>query len=185
MQLEILEEEELLEGLLQITAGNLGLSHQLLYKVIDRTREEVKGVLSDINQNMDRAKRHARRRAQRQSRKNLKLSGRYEQWYKNVSIHHIVAWGDRRAQDALAILIRYGIMPNDEANLVLLPRYREHTPHPQIKNAKSHSETHTDEYYDGVVEALVRVDVPGATNEDIEKALREIAADLEEGFFQV
>ncbi len=185
MQLEIIEEEELLEGLLQITAGNLGLSHQLLYKVIDRTREDVKEILNDISNDIDRAKRHARRRAQRQSRKNLKLSGRYEKWYKNVSIHHIVAWGDTRALRALHILIKYGILPNDEVNLVLLPKYKEHKPHPKMENAKAHSEIHTDGYYEGVLEVLVRVDVPGAVREDIEKALREIAEDLEEGYFHV
>jgi hypothetical protein len=165
--------------------GNLGLSHQLLYKVIDRTREEVKEILSDINQNIDRAKRHARRRAQRQSRKNLKLSGRYEQWYKNVSIHHIVAWGDERARRALGILLKYGIMPNDEANLVLLPKYKDHTPHPKMENAKAHSEIHTEVYHRDVLMTLVRVDVPGATREDIIEALREIAMDLEEGEFSV
>ena len=183
--LELIEEEELLEGLLEITNNNLGLSHQLLYKVIDRTREEVEQILGDIDSNLDKAKRHARKRAQRQARKSLLISGRYKNWYKDVSIHHIVAWGDIRALRALSILLRYGILPNDEVNLVLLPKYRRHTPHSDMPNAIAHSKTHTGNYYTNVTRTLVRVDIPGATREDIERALRGIANDLESGDFLI
>ncbi len=76
-------------------------------------------------------------------------------------------------------------MPNDEANLVLLPKYKDHTPHPKMENAKAHSEILTEVYHRDVLMTLVRVDVPGANREDIIEALREIAMDLEEGEFSV
>ena len=41
MKLELIEQKELLEGLLQLTNDNLGLSHELLNKVIKKTTWEV------------------------------------------------------------------------------------------------------------------------------------------------
>jgi hypothetical protein len=76
-------------------------------------------------------------------------------------------------------------MPNDEANLILPPKYKEHIPHPAMEYAKAHSETHTEIYHRDVLMTLVRVDVPGATRDDLIEALREIAMDLKEGAFSV
>lgn len=66
---------------------------------------------------------------------------------KNSTGHHLVALADPRAEKALRILLAYGIDPSNEANGVNLPRYKGYTPHPNMPNAISHAETHTNNYY--------------------------------------
>ena len=39
---QFLEEEELLEGLVQLTGGKLGIAHALLQEVIEKTDQELK-----------------------------------------------------------------------------------------------------------------------------------------------
>ncbi len=58
-----------------------------------------------------------------------------------------------------------------------------YTPHPEIPDSIAHSKTHTDIYHANVFTTLMRVDVPGATKEDIIEVLRGIAEDLEDGVF--
>jgi hypothetical protein len=58
----LIEEEELLEGLMLITDGNLGLSHELLKKVIQKTEWELKKTLQEMRENIAVEVRWARRR---------------------------------------------------------------------------------------------------------------------------
>ena len=45
---QFLEEEELLEGLVQLTGGKLGIAHALLQEVIEKTDQELKKTLQGI-----------------------------------------------------------------------------------------------------------------------------------------
>lgn len=103
-----------------------------------------------------------------------------------VALHHIVAWGDSRAQVALEILLKWNIDPHDVTNLVYLPRFVKHTPHFDMPNAIAHSRAHTNVYYKNVEFVLNRVSsIPGATREDILQAMRDIGQDLQAGIFSV
>ena len=93
--------------------------------------------------------------------------------------------GDKRANQSIALLLEYGIDPNDECNGVLLPRNGKNIPHSEIPGAYAHTAVHTRFYHANVLTVLMRADVPGATKEDIEEALREIAEDLASGTFPV
>ena len=48
IELELIEQDELLDGLMALTGYNLGLSHQLLDKVIKKTECEVQTTLKEI-----------------------------------------------------------------------------------------------------------------------------------------
>ncbi|MCF6254867.1 MAG: hypothetical protein L3J98_06100 [Gammaproteobacteria bacterium] len=74
MELELIEQNELLDGLMTLTGHNIGLSHQLLQKVIKKTEYEVQTTLKEIASNIDREKRNARRRALYALNRNMRLS---------------------------------------------------------------------------------------------------------------
>jgi len=185
IKLELIERDELLDGLMSLTGSNLGLSHQLLKKVIEKTECEVKTTLKEIADNIDRETRNARRRGIYQLNRNMVLSSSHPVKPKHTAAHHIVALTDSRAKNALEILLRWGISFNGEANAVYLPRYKKHVPHKLMPNAIAHSQTHTETYHANVVAVLMRVDLAATSKEDIIGALREIAADLQEGIFPI
>jgi len=149
-RLEVIEHAELMDGLMALTDDNLGLSHQLLQKVIKRTEYEVKATLEEISKNLDVEKRRAASKARRTINKNMKLGSLHPKKPAYTAAHHLVAWCDPRAQAALEILIRYDIDVHDEVNAEYLPCYEKHTPHDDMLNAKPHSKTHTDYYYENV-----------------------------------
>jgi hypothetical protein len=88
--------------------------------------------------------------------------------------HHIVAHGDHRAKQALAILKKFGIKVDDAVNGVYLPGYKT-SPNPLGKVV--HGNLHTDGYYIAVEKALT-----GAkTQAEVIQRLRIIAWKLEHG----
>ena len=182
-EIVFIDEKELLEGLLQIT-GNLGAAHSLLDRVIDKTQEEFQTTLREIKGNVSAELRCARRRARYRFKKNAgAYSGTRSQ---DMDLHHVVAWWDRRAQDALKILLQFGIDPHGAANSAYLPRDVRHTPHPDMPNAFAHSRVHTDSYHENAFIMLRdAAAMPGATKADIEEALQDIARSLQVGTFAI
>ncbi|MBL1259693.1 MAG: hypothetical protein COB33_004060 [Thiotrichaceae bacterium] len=69
--LELIEQHELLEDLMVLTNNNLGLSHQLLSKMIKKTEQEVNTTLNEMAGNIGREKRNARRRGMYALNKNM------------------------------------------------------------------------------------------------------------------
>ncbi len=74
IELELIKQEDMLEGLMSLTNDNIGLSHQLLKKVIKKTEYEVRTTLKEIAADIDRETRNARRRAQYALNRNMRLS---------------------------------------------------------------------------------------------------------------
>ena len=167
IELELIEEEELLVGLLSLTSGNLGAAYSLLEKTKKETVNAVKAVLQQaptplldqaikenakqatlqkFDDNLDQELKRARRRAQYALSRNMRNSPQHPVKPKNTADHHIAASIDRRAQIALEILLKFGINPNDEPNGVNLPRFVRNTPHSSMPNAIAHSRTHTNYY---------------------------------------
>ncbi len=185
MEVELVEQEELLDGLMTLTGHNLGLSHQLLEKVIKKTEYEVQTTLKEIADNIDREKRNARRRALYALNRNMCLSPNHPPKPKNTASHHIVALTDPRAKQALEILMKWGIGFNDEANGINLPRYKKHVPHGSMPDAIAHSQIHTEDYHENVIFLLTEVDSIATSRNDITEVLREIAMDLQAGAFPI
>lgn len=185
IELEIIKQEELLEGLMSLTDGNIGLSHQLLKKVIKKTEYEVKTTLKEIEGNIDRETRNARRRATYALNRNIHLSSKHPSKPANTAAHHIAALSDPRAKRALEILLSWGIDFNDEVNGIYMPRFIKHVPHSSMPNATAHSQVHTDQYHANVFIVLTRVDSAASSKQDIINALREIAIDLQAGTFPI
>jgi len=207
VELELIEEEELLAGLLSLTSGNLGAAYSLLEKAKKETVKAVKAAiqqaptplldqsikenarqatLQKLDDNLEQEVKRARRRAQYALNRNLRDSSHHPAKPKDTAGHHIAAATEPRAEKALRILLAYDISPNDEANGVNLPRFARHTPHSSMPNAISHAETHTNDYYGNVEVVLLNVaDVPGATREDVVKGLRDIGRRLQAGTFPI
>jgi len=206
VELELIEEEELLAGLLSLTSGNLGAAYSLLEKAKKETVKAVKAVLQEaptpvldqaIKENaryatlqkfegdLEQELKRGRRRAQYALNQNMRNSLHHPAKPKDTAGHHIAASTDRRAQTALEILLKFGISPNDEANGVNLPRFVRYTPHSSMPDTIAHSQTHTKIYYANVNAVLLRVDVSGAIRDDVIKALRDIARRLQAGTFPI
>ncbi len=185
VELELIEKTELLEDLMALTNNNLGLSHQLLAKVIKKTEQEVKITLKEIANNIDREKRNARRRGTYALNRNMCTSSCHSAKPEGTAAHHIVALTDPRARRALEILLKWGIDFNHEANGVNLPRYKRHVPHQSMPNAIAHSQTHTDIYHDNVVFVLQITELSASSKDDIIEALHEIGEDLQAGTFPI
>jgi hypothetical protein len=176
-----IDEKELLEGLLQIT-GNLRTAHSLLDRVVDSTREEFQTTLREIKGNVSAELRRARRRARYRFKKSMGVYSGAKP--KGVVLHHLVAGWDVRAENALRILLQFGIDPHGAANAAYLPRSVRHTPHPDMPNALAHSTIHTNSYHLNVFYMLREAaTTPGATRADIEETLRDIARSLQAGAF--
>ncbi len=185
MEPELIEPHELLEDLMVLTNNNLGLSHQLLARVIKKTELEVKTTLKEIANNIDREKRNARRRGIYVLNKNMRQSANHAIKPEGTSAHHIVALTDIRAKVALEVLLKWGIDFNDEANGVNLPRYQKYLPHKSMPNAISHSQIHTGNYHDNVFVVLQMADLAATSKDDILDVLREIGEDLQAGTFPI
>jgi len=186
VELGLIEQDELLEGLMSLTGNNLGLSCELLKKVIKKTECEIQTTLKEIADNIDVETRCARCRASYALNKNMRLSSNHSKKPKHTAGHHIVALADRRAEQALRILLKWGVDFNDEANAVYLPQFKKHVPHKSMPDAIAHSQTHTEVYHQNVVSLLVDIDkISGVIRDDILKTLREIGEDLQDGTFPI
>lgn len=178
------DEKELLEGLLQITGGRLGAAHSLLDRVFKITHEMLEPRLKELQSNIGRELSNARSRVMNRFKKDMgEYSGVRPE---DMDLNHVVAWGDERAEKALAILLQFGIDPHSAANGAYMPRSRGHTPHPDMPNAYAHNRIHTKIYHANVFFVLREAaKIPGATKDDIEEALRDIALQLQAGTFPI
>jgi len=177
IELKLIEEEELLAGLLILTKNNLGKASILLGKV---KKETVKAIRAQIKQDntpqldaaiKETAKRKtlnrfegdlkrelnlARRRAQYALKNNMAQSVHHpDKRPRNTAAHHLVALTDPRAQVALQILTNFNISANNSANGVDLPRYEKDRNHKDMPNAIAHSKTHTNVYFANVETVLL------------------------------
>jgi len=184
LEIVYLDEKELLEGLLQITQGNLGKAHSLLDRVFAVTQEMLQLRLKELQSNIGQELRNAADRAADRFKKSMgAYSGARPE---DMDLHHLVSWGHRRAELALRILLQFGIDPHSAANGAYMPRSVGHTPHPDMPNAYPHNKVHRNIYHDNVFFVLDRAaSVPGATREDIEEALQDIARSLQAGTFPI
>ncbi len=66
-----------------------------------------------------------------------------------------------------------------------MPRYKKHVPHKSMPDAIAHSQIHTADYHDNAFTVLAMADSTATSKEDMFKALREIAADLQSGDFLI
>ena len=185
LKLELITQEELLDGLLVITNRNMGFAYWLFEQVVDKTREEMEIVLQDVSDNFKAYKQRARSETTKKLNANMATN---TQWHgekpENTAAHHLAGWGDPLAEPILRILIRYGIPFDHEALGAFLPRGVKNTPHPAMPNARAHSEIHTKQYYRNVVYMVnVAAQIPGATREDIEEVFRIIGRRLQAGTF--
>lgn len=105
-------------------------------------------------------------------RRNLVAEGDKEPVYKHAA-HHIVAGNSKKAEDARAILKKYGIGINDAVNGVFLPTEKG------VSNAAYHPSLHTNEYYDKVYDNLREA----RSREEVEFILKDIKQQLLEGTF--
>jgi hypothetical protein len=184
----LIEEEELLDGLLQLTNNNMDIAKALFARIIKKHDWELKKTLQEMKDNIGSEIRKARRQVQYRANDNLlKFLKRLQPTFlrpRSVAVHHIVAWTDWRAEVALKILLKWSIDPHDVPNLIYLPRFVRHVPHSAMPKAYAHSLVHTDIGHQNVVYLLRRADAaPGATRADIVKALQDIGQDLQEGIF--
>ena len=140
--------------------------------------------LKELENNLDRELRNAESRAMDRFKKSM---GAYSGLRpEDMDLHHLTAWGHWRAEKALKILLQFGIDPHSAANGVYLPRSVGRTPHPDMPNAYAHNRTHTNVYHDNVFFVLREAaQIPGATKEDIEEILRDIALRLQAGTFPI
>ncbi len=170
--------------MLQITCGNLGAAHSLLDRVINVTEEEFATTRKELQANISRELRNARRRARYRFKKNMgAYSGARPE---DMDLHHLAAGWDKRAREALTILLQFGIGPHSAVNGAYIPCSVQRTPHPDMPNAYAHSKTHTDIYHLNVIYMLREAaTIPGATKEDIEEVLQDIAQSLQAGTFPI
>ena len=101
-------------------------------------------------------------------------AGQTEPTYKNAA-HHIVAGTSPQAEEARAVLEKYGVDINSAENGVFLPTEKG------VSNAEYHPSLHTNEYYLKVNVLLSEAD----SREDILEILETIKELLLEGFFRL
>ena len=106
-------------------------------------------------------------------RQNLIEAGVDVPSYPNAA-HHIVAGSSPKAEEARAILQKFGIDINDAANGVFLPTAKD------AAESAYHPGLHTDKYYRMVTEMLSQV----TSKEDVLDILSDIAEQLANGTFQ-
>jgi len=206
-ELVLVEEEEMLSGLLLLTGNNMGAAHSLLDKTIKETTKAVKAAikqsktvsldetlketakqntLKKLGQNIEHELKLGKNRAYRKLNKNMRNSTQHPAKLDNTVAHHLVALTDPRVQEAFQILIAFNIDVNDEVNGVYLPQNKNCVPHSSMPKAVAHSQIHTTHYHVNVRNVLLNIsNVPGATRGDMIKALRRIAQRLQAGIFPI
>lgn len=203
--IELIDPEEMLAGLVEFTSGNTGAALTILDKTLELTKQAIieehkksntplldktlvetakQETLRRTKSNLDHELKLGRRRAQYRVRINMiKALCRFAD-EPDITFHHLVALTDERAKVALQILIDFEVDINSIANACALPRFVSKTPHLAMLEAYAHSKVHTNIYYENVTIVLLRVtEIPGATQEDIIKALNQIGRQLQAGTF--
>jgi hypothetical protein len=179
--------QELLQGIKELKANGVelkGSPESILNQVILNTSKNYLAKKYKINKqpsNIAEARSEACSKLLRKSMESAKRFGP-----EDTDAHHIVPGADNRcwarqyAEAARAILRRWGIAINDEANGVYLPSSSKVTV-PTLPNAYPHKKTHTKVYYMNIAEHLA-----GATGKkDCLEILREIGEDLEDGIYPI
>lgn len=105
-------------------------------------------------------------------RENLIKAGVKVPDYPNAA-HHIVAGSSKKAAEARAILLNYGVDINDAVNGVFLPTVKS------ASEAAYHPSLHTKAYYEKVTELLSSAQ----SKEDVIEILSDIAEQLQKGTF--
>ncbi len=189
---EPISKYELLQGLGELEkAGELTKpKEEVLHEVIMNTQRAYSAHGKDVQPfNAKHAKQRAKHGSpevacSKKLRQNMIAAGR--PLPKNTAAHHIVpgkdgrAWVKDNTMAARAILNRWGISINHEANGVALP-CNSKSKVCELPNALPHSKTHTKVYYLNLAGQL------GASRSqaDCLDILREIGEDLEDGKFPV
>lgn len=93
--------------------------------------------------------------------------------YPNAA-HHIVAGNSAKAEEARAILRKFGIDINDAVNGVFLPTVKD------TVDSAYHPSLHTDQYYRTVTEMLSEAQ----SKDDVIDILSDIAEQLKNGTFE-
>ena len=104
---------------------------------------------------------------------NMEAVGRERPRDYKTAAHHIVAGYSKKAEEARAILKKFGVSINDEANGVFLPTQKG------LSNSAYHPSLHTKKYYDKVNEILGYAQ----TRDEVIAFLREIAEELLDNSF--
>ena len=94
----------------------------------------------------------------------------------SYAAHHIVAGGDKRADDARKILEKWDIDVNDPSNGVFLPARKE-----IVSESAYHPGLHTNKYYDEINNRLIRA---SGSRESVLKELDKIRNELLAGTFE-
>lgn len=105
-------------------------------------------------------------------RQNLIEAGIKVPDYPNAA-HHIVAGSSKKAAEARAILLNFGVDINDAVNGVFLPMVKN------VSDAAYHPRLHTKAYYEKVTELLSSAQ----SKEDVIEILSDIAEQLQKGTF--
>lgn len=105
-------------------------------------------------------------------RQNLIEAGIKVPDYPNAA-HHIVAGSSKKAAEARAILLNFGVDINDAVNGVFLPTVKN------VSEAAYHPSLHTKAYYEKVTELLSAAE----SKEDVIEILNDIAEQLQKGTF--
>lgn len=179
--------QELLKGLKELENEGAHLPESpesLLNKVVVNTSKSYMGKKSRLKtqpQNAKDAKTEANSKVLRKNMEDVKRFGPPD-----TDAHHIVPGADNRpwakqyAEAARAILRRWGIPINHEANGVYLPSSSDASVE-SLPDAISHKKTHTKVYYINISEHLA--DAKG--RQQCLDMLREIGEDLEDGVYPV
>jgi len=178
-------------GLFQLAGENQSVFTILLREFEKRALEDVIQATKDKKSGkprgqiiLERMKRREARRHHDTLNKNMLNAKRIK--HSGTSAHHVVAWNDKRAKAARAILMQFGIDIDSADNGVNLPSGNKHTPHKKMPNAYPHSTIHTDYYYVNITTSLEnRAILQGVTKEDIVDVLQDIAQDLQQGSFPI
>ena len=186
-ELEPVTPQELLEGLRELKKEGVDLPESpesLLNKVIQNTTKNYLGKKYKIKIQPVNAKDAKTEACSKALRKNMEDVDRFGP--AKTDAHHIVPGSDQRpwakkyAEAARAILRRWGISINHEANGVYLPS-KSTVPVKSLPNAYPHKKTHTKVYYINIAEQLA-----GATGrKQCLDMLREIGEDLEDGAYPI
>lgn len=104
--------------------------------------------------------------------RNLVASGIKRPNYSHAT-HHIVAGTSRKANEARAILQKYGIDINDAPNGVFLPTAKD------VSNSAYHPSLHTNAYYEKVTNLLENA----SSRQDVLDILKDIGEQLSNGTF--
>jgi hypothetical protein len=177
--------ERFREGLFRLAGENQSEADQLFEQFKKNLIEDVTLSINAKKKGKTEAQILFERMKSREGRKHYKaLRRNLGARPANTAAHHVVSWYDSNASEARQILRQFGIDIDSTENGVYLPRFLKDVPHPDMPDAYAHSSVHTKAYYLNITDLLVGTsEIPGATKEDIQNVLRDIALELQSGTY--